>query len=114
MASEAPKLVAIEDYQKAPVRIDSCNTLKRREGFRLSPPMVTLCINAGKKNKLRAGDLLGALTADKSIAGKQIGKIDLFDTIAYVAVERSVAKQALKILSEGKIKGKKFRVRKLG
>jgi ATP-independent RNA helicase DbpA len=114
MASEAPKLVAIEDYQKAPLRIDSCNTLKRREGFRLSPPMVTLCINAGKKNKLRAGDLLGALTADKTIPGKQIGKIDLFDTIAYVAVERSVAKQALKLLTEGKIKGKKFRVRKLG
>ncbi|MFW2371900.1 MAG: ATP-dependent RNA helicase DbpA [Gammaproteobacteria bacterium] len=113
MPSEAPKLNAIEEYQKSPARIDSTATLKLRENFKLSPPMVTLCINAGRKNKIRAGDLLGALTANKALPGKQIGKIDIFDTIAYVAVERSIAKQALKILSEGKIKAKKYRVRKL-
>ena len=114
MPSEAQKLNAIEDYQKKPANIENVSTLKLRDNFKLSPPMITLCINAGRKNKVRAGDLLGALTASKVIAGKQIGKIDIFDTIAYVAVERAVAKQALKILSEGKIKGKKFRVRKLG
>ena len=114
MPSEAQKINAIEDYQKKPANIENTSSLKLRENFKLSPPMVTLCINAGRKNKVRAGDLLGALTASKSIAGKQIGKIDLFDTISYVAVERAVAKQALKILSEGKIKGKMFRVRKLG
>jgi ATP-independent RNA helicase DbpA len=75
--------------------------------------MVTLCINGGRKNKVRAGDILGALTANTRLPGKQIGKIDIFDNLAYVAVERSIAKQALKILSEGKIKGRKFRVRKL-
>ena len=75
--------------------------------------MVTLCINGGRKDKVRAGDILGALTASKQIPGNQIGKIDLFDKLAYVAVERPVAKQALAILSEGKIKGRKFRVRKL-
>ena len=75
--------------------------------------MVTLCINGGRKNKVRAGDILGALTSNTNLPGKQIGKIDIFDNLAYVAVERSIAKQALKILSEGKIKGRKFRVRKL-
>jgi len=75
--------------------------------------MVTLCINGGRKNKVRAGDILGALTAKTDLPGKQIGKIDIFDNIAYVAVERPIAKQALKILSEGKIKGRKFKVRKL-
>jgi ATP-dependent RNA helicase DbpA len=114
MPSEAQKLNAIEDYQKTSANIEKASTLKLRDNFKLSPPMVTLCINAGRKNKVRAGDLLGALTAGKTIAGKQIGKIDIFDTIAYVAVDRSIAKQALKILSEGKIKAKKFRVRKLG
>lgn len=113
MASEAPKLIAIEEYQKSPLRIDKTSSLKLRDDFKLSPAMVTLCINAGRKDKLRAGDILGALTANKSLPGKQIGKIDLFDTITYVAIERSVAKQALKILSEGKIKGRKFRIRKL-
>ena len=113
MASEAGKVNAIEEYQKTPVRIDKLSTLKARENFRLSPPMVTLSINGGRKNKVRAGDLLGALTASDKISGKQIGKIDLFDTLSFVAVERPIAKQALKVLSEGKIKGRKFRVRKL-
>ena len=113
MASEAPKVVAIEEYQKSPVRIDNTSSLKTRENFRLSPPMVTLCINGGRKDKVRAGDILGALTANTNLPGKQIGKIDIFDKLAYVAIERPIAKQALKILSEGKIKGRKFRIRKL-
>ncbi len=112
-ASEAPRVSAIEDYQNSPVRIDKTSTLKTRENFRLSPPMVTLCINGGRKDKVRAGDILGALTANAKIPGKQIGKIDIFDNLAFVAVERPIAKQALKLLSEGKIKGRKFRVRKL-
>jgi len=113
MASEAPRVSAIEDYQNSPVRIDKTSTLKTRENFRLSPPMVTLCINGGRKDKVRAGDILGALTASTKIQGKQIGKIDIFDNLAFVAVERPIAKQALKLLSEGKIKGRKFRIRKL-
>ena len=118
MASEAKKVSAIEDFQNSPVRIDKITSLKTpehktQENLRLSPPMVTLCINGGRKNKVRAGDILGALTANTSLPGKQIGKIDIADTNAYVAVERPAAKQALKILSEGKIKGRKFRVRKL-
>jgi len=75
--------------------------------------MVTVVINGGRKDKVRAGDLLGALTANDVLSAKQIGKIDIFDNLAYVAIERSGAKQALKILSEGKIKGRRFKVRKL-
>ena len=113
MASEAKKVTAIEDFQNSPVRMDKTGSLKTREDFRLSPPMVTLHINGGRKNKVRAGDILGALTANTNLPGKQIGKIDISDYHAHVAVERPVAKQALKILAEGKIKGRRFRVRKL-
>ncbi len=113
MASESPKVIRIEEYQDSPVRIDKTTTLKIRDNFSLSPPMVTLCINGGRRDKVRPGDILGALTANTNLAGKQIGKIDIFDILAYVAVERLIAKQALKILSEGKIKGRRFRVRKL-
>ena len=113
MASEARKVTAIEEYQNSTVKIEPVSSLKTRENFKLSPNMVTLCINGGRKDKVRAGDILGALTANTSLPAKQIGKIDIFDNISYVAVERPVAKQALKILSEGKIKGRKFRVRKL-
>jgi ATP-independent RNA helicase DbpA len=113
MASEAKKVNAIEAFQNRPVRIEKPSALKTREHFRLSPPMVTLCINGGRKNKVRAGDILGALTANTDLPAKQIGKIDISDNFAYVAVERPIARQALKILTEGKIKGRKFRIRKL-
>jgi ATP-independent RNA helicase DbpA len=113
MASEAYKVNAIEEARNNPLKIDSISSLKPRENFRLSPPMVTLCINGGRKSKVRPGDILGALTANTTLPGKQIGKIDIFDNVAYVAVERSIAKQALKVLSEGKIKGRMFKVRKL-
>ena len=113
MASEAHKVNRIEEYQNSTFKIEKTSSLKRRENFKLSPPMVTLSINGGRKNKVRAGDILGALTAKTDLPGKQIGKIDIFDTISYVAIERPIAKQALKILSEGKIKGRKFKVRKL-
>jgi len=71
MASEAKKVTAIEDFQNSPVRMDKTGSLKTREDFRLSPPMVTLCINGGRKNKVRAGDILGALTANTNLPGKQ-------------------------------------------
>jgi len=113
MPSEAERVSAIEDYQDSPVKIEKAHNLKIRDNVRLSPAMVTISINGGRKNKVRAGDILGALTADKLISAKLIGKIDIFDNIAFVAVERPIAKQALRVLSEGKIKGKKFRARKL-
>ena len=113
MASEQFRVDAIAKYQGNAVKPESTAGLKTRENFRLSPPMTTLCINGGRKDKLRAGDILGALTANNGLQGKQIGKIDIFDKLAYVAVERSIAKPALKILAEGKIKGRKYRVRKL-
>lgn len=113
MASEARKVNAIEEYQNAAVKIKKPASLSPRKNFKAIPEMVTLSINGGRKNKIRAGDILGALTANENISGQQIGKIDIFDIFSYVAVERSIAKLALKVLTEGKIKGRKFRVKKL-
>ena len=73
--------------------------------------MVTLCIDGGRKDKVRPGDVLGALTADEAITKEKVGKIDIFSNVAYVAIDRSVRKKALKVLSEGKIKGRRFKVR---
>ena len=118
MASEQYKIKAVEEYQNTPSIVESVTSLRSsstetEKHFKLSPAMITLSINGGRKNKIRAGDILGALTSKTDLPGKQIGKIDIFDTIAYVAVERPVAKQALKILTEGKIKGRKYRIKKL-
>ncbi|SFD15269.1 ATP-dependent RNA helicase DbpA [Pseudoalteromonas denitrificans] len=77
------------------------------------PDMVTLQIDGGKKQKVRPGDILGALTGKNGIAGKQVGKINMFDNWAYVAVHKDASKPALAKLSEGKLKGRSFRIRRI-
>ena len=83
-------------------------------GFRpAQPSMATLQIDGGKKQKVRPGDLLGALTGANGIEGSAVGKISIFDRTAYVAIKRTSSKQALAVLNAGKIKGRSFRARKL-
>jgi ATP-independent RNA helicase DbpA len=74
-------------------------------------PMVTLQILGGRKEKIRRGDVLGALTGDGGLPGAAIGKIDINDFSTYVAVERSIAPKALRALNEGKVKGKRVKAR---
>jgi len=84
--------------------------LKGSTNFELKPQFVTLVIEGGKKDKLRAGDLLGALTGDAGLKGSSIGKIDIYDRQAYVAIETKFIDDAHDSLKRGKIKGKKFSV----
>lgn len=116
--SDEPRVRAIEDYIGHPVTLDSVAGLVAEQNtprpkFKTDPAMVTLTISGGRKDKVRAGDILGALTSSTDLPASKIGKIDIFDKYAYVAVDAAVARQALKILTEGKIKGRKFRVTKL-
>ncbi|MCD1637309.1 ATP-dependent RNA helicase DbpA [Pseudomonas stutzeri] len=111
--AEAHRAQAIENLQQAPLNWQPLDALESQSGEPLQPPMVTLCIAAGRKDKLRPGDILGALTGDAGIPGSQVGKIAIFDFQAFVAVERTVARQALKRLNDGKIKGRSLKVRQL-
>lgn len=79
----------------------------------LEATMATLCIDGGKKAKMRPGDILGALTGDMGLDGADIGKIDVHPMHVYVAVRESVARHAWKQLQQGKIKGKSVKVRLL-
>lgn len=83
-----------------------------REGLK-RPRFVTLNIDGGKKEKLRPGDIIGALTKEAGLPFEKIGKIDMFDFSAYVAVEPDIAQAALAQLNDGKLKGRKFRARKI-
>ena len=77
----------------------------------LRSPMVTLQILGGRKEKIRAGDVLGALTGEGGLPAAQIGKINVNDFSTYVAVAREIAAQALKALNDGKVKGKRVKAR---
>lgn len=111
--SEHVRVKTIGDYQKKLSIIDVPASLDRDPGFSLQPQMVTIQLDAGRKNKVRPGDILGALTGDAGLMGSQIGKIDIFDMSSYVAVERTALRQAMNYLAQGKVKGRSIRARKI-
>ena len=82
-------------------------------GEPLRPPMSTLQIVGGRKEKIRAGDVLGALTGEAGFSKEQVGKINVNEFSTYVAVDRRIAREAAHKLSTGRVKGKTVKVRLL-
>ncbi len=103
------KVVEIEDYMDIRIKESELPDASVLEREIFEPKMATLRIDGGKKHKVRPGDILGALTGKDGIAGKDVGKINVLDFCAYVAVDKSVAKEALHKLEKGKLKGRSFR-----
>ena len=103
----------LEDYLKQKFERGDLPPISLLRQPPFSPSMVTLQIDGGKKQKLRAGDIVGALTGVDGIPGTEIGRIQVSDQWAYVAVAREHGKTAFNKLSEGKLKGRSFKVRRL-
>ncbi|MBA2674746.1 ATP-dependent RNA helicase DbpA [Ramlibacter sp.] len=103
----------IEQLQGRPSQWHPLSELTPAPGGPLLPPMATLHIQGGRKEKIRPGDVLGALTADLGYTREQIGKIDVNEFSTYVAVERGIARQAAERLDAGRIKGRSVKVRLL-
>ena len=102
----------IEQYQKSESVWYERDTLTPTGQGPLLAPMVTLQIAGGRKEKIRPGDVLGALTGpDGGFKREQIGRISVTDFSTFVAVERAVAGEALRKLNAGKVKGRSVRVR---
>lgn len=108
---EVHKINRLEDYMKQSLTLETLPQDNKKSIP--EPAMVTLNIDGGKKDKLRPADIIGALTKDAGLPFEKIGKIDMFDFTAYVAVDQSIARAALQQLSDGKLKGRKFRARRL-
>ena len=111
---------APEEAQRATILADmlqlSLNWLPAPTGNTIAPltaEMATLCVDGGKKAKMRPGDVLGALTGDMGFDGADIGKITVHPAHVYVAIRQNMAQKAYKQLQNGKIKGKSCRVRLL-
>ena len=111
--SEQFRVRAIETYMSKPCICDVPASLDREPAFKLKAPMVTIQIDAGRKHKIRPGDLLGALTGDAGLPGFQIGKIDIFETSSFVALDHEALRQGLAYLANGKVKGRNVRARKV-
>lgn len=89
------------------------SSLTPAAGGPLQPPMATLQIVGGRKEKIRAGDVLGALTGEAGFSKDQVGKINVNEFSTYVAVSRDIARDAVQRLSAGRVKGKTVKVRLL-
>ncbi|MCA9687072.1 MAG: DbpA RNA binding domain-containing protein, partial [Myxococcales bacterium] len=81
---------------------------RRRQAWAAS--MDTIQISGGRKQKVRPGDILGALTGEAGgLAAADVGKIEIHDHLAHVAVAKTVSRAAVRALDNGRIKGKRFR-----
>ena len=118
---EQPKLERIEKtvatrLQQEPMPVwaeQTVNALASEIDYQAS--MRTLMISGGRKDKVRPGDILGALTGEAgALQGSQVGKIEIHDRFSYVAVKADIASIALRRLQDGRIKGRKFRVDSVG
>jgi ATP-independent RNA helicase DbpA len=110
------RLDAIRELTQIPITLQTPAELQRLpipagQSLRRPSKMDTLRIAGGRREKLRPGDILGALTGETGgLAAEAIGKIEIHDRFAYVAVEKRVCAEALRSLSAGRIKGKRFKV----
>lgn len=111
--AEQFKVAQIGDYYDRDFLPEPLPAFSLLEKPPYKPAMVTIMIDAGKKQKIRAGDILGALTGKEGVAGHQVGKINVLDNVAFIAVERGAAKPAYRKLTEGVIKKRKIRARRL-
>ncbi|MGF1680247.1 ATP-dependent RNA helicase DbpA [Photobacterium minamisatsumaniensis] len=107
------KIALLEDYLDRAIESEALPSLDLLDQPTHRPSMVTLQISGGKRQKVRPGDILGALTGENGIRGDQVGKINVFDMTAFVAVKNDVARFALKKLESGKMKGRSFRIRQI-
>lgn len=103
------RIRAINDTMRAQHELVPTHFRYGSEHPELEPPMVTLSINGGRKNKISAGDILGALTSEGGIKGADVGKIDRMDHLTFVAVRRKSVNNALRMLQSAPIKGRRYR-----
>jgi ATP-independent RNA helicase DbpA len=108
------KLESIESATGVKLERASVETLPPAgpaSGVSLEAAWETLFISAGRKDKMRPGDILGALTGEAGgLSASDVGKIEIHDHHAYVAVSKRIVRVALQRLREGRIKGRKYRI----
>jgi ATP-independent RNA helicase DbpA len=117
--NEKRLLTAAEALQGTPLEWHSIDELADDDLTPDPAPMVTLCVSGGRKEKLRPGDLMGALGKDAGLTKEQVGKIHIGEFVSYIALDRHVAQAAFERLSAGNplgpdygnIKGRSFRMR---
>lgn len=112
-ANEMPKANLLEELGSGKLNWRTLNNTTFDKSRIIKPTMQTVSLTIGRKNKIRPGDILGALTKDAGIDGALIGKISITDLYSYVAINRKAINKVLDYFKQGKIKGKSVRAKSL-
>jgi ATP-independent RNA helicase DbpA len=107
---EKEKVEGIENYLNIKKELLDLDSFKNTNTFNLKAPMTTIYITAGKKDKLRPGDVVGAIIGETKLEAKVVGDINILPTQTYVAIETKFVSFVLEKLALGKVKGKKVKV----
>ncbi|MFT7859655.1 MAG: ATP-dependent RNA helicase DbpA [Sulfurimonas sp.] len=100
----------LQEYKKRGRGFYDASKLDEVDEFTMHATHATLVIEGGKKQKLRAGDILGALARDVGIDADAIGKIAIYDRQSYVAIKQDQLQKAYNGLKNTKVKAKRFSV----
>ena len=111
--NEEYKLRRIAEHVSQELPLRDIKSLEKSTSTEKPVDRDTISIAGGRKDKLRPGDILGALTGDVGLQGTQIGKIEILDRVSFVAIDRAVVRDALAGLRTGKIKGRRFIVQRV-
>ncbi len=110
--TERPILRNIGAYLKTDCLTNEINDLEKLRPFALRSFMTTIYISGGRKDNIRPGDILGALTKEAGLKSQEVGKIHILEVNSYVAITHDKIDHVIECLNAGKIKGKKFKVGK--
>jgi ATP-dependent RNA helicase DbpA len=105
------RVATIAEMMRCKLEVLDLSGLTVTDDTPLVPPMSTLLILGGRKDKIRPGDVMGARAGEAGLTREQVGKITVADQSTYVAVTRSLAKETVRKLSAGKLKGKTVKAR---
>lgn len=108
---DARRVCTIEDNLDCPLIWGEMSALSYSDSFIYKPRMVTLYLGAGRKDKIRPGDILGALIKDAQLPSNVIGKINIADRHSYIAIHREYSIETCQYFENGKIKGRYVNVR---
>lgn len=111
--ADGARLCTLENHWRESIHFNDPNVLIPTIKTPPSPNMQTLCLNLGRKHKIRPGDVLGALTKDAGLAGDSIGKINISTLYSYVAIKRSQIEKAYRYFQTGQLKGLKVHAKKM-
>lgn len=110
-AADAQRILALEDKSVSKIRWENPESIPQDNTGIPEPEMLTLCFNLGRRDKIRPGDILGALTKDAGLSANFIGKIDVASLCTWVAIHRDHANRVCNHFKNGKLKGQKVQVK---